>query len=65
MSITIDEVMDELQEGLDFSYVAAEIRGKRLTEEQHRAKEKTLLNLILSRTPEHEERLQEILQRQQ
>ncbi len=61
--MTIDEAMNELQEGLDFSYVAAEARGKKLTEEQHKAKERTLVNLLLSETPEHEARLHELFRK--
>ena len=59
--MTIDKAMNELQEGLDFSYVVAEVQGKQLTEKQHKAKGHTLLNLVLSETPEHEARLQEAL----
>ncbi len=61
MDLTLDETMDAMQESLDFSYFAAEIKGKQLTEEQHKAKEKALVNLILSETPEHEARLRELL----
>ncbi len=58
--MTIDEVMDELQDDLDFSYFSAEVQGKQLTEEQHKAKERTLVNLVLSETSEHKERLHEL-----
>lgn len=60
MDRTLDEAMEELQENLDFSYFVDEIRGKQLTEEQHKAKERALVNLVLSQTPEHESRLQEL-----
>ncbi len=63
MGKTIDEAMDELQDGLDFSYVAADVRGKQLTEEQHKAKERTLMNLILGETSEHEARLHELFRK--
>ena len=62
MSKTIDEVMDELQDGLDFSYIIAEMQGKPLTEKQHRTKERILMNLVISETPEHKARLREILE---
>ncbi len=61
MGLTLDETMDALQGYFDFSYFAAEIQGKQLSEEQHKAKERTLVNLVLSQTPEHGVRLQELL----
>ncbi len=61
--MTIDEVMDELQDGFDFSYFAAEVQGKQLTEEQHKAKDRTLVNLVLSETIEHNERLHELFRK--
>lgn len=62
MSKAIDKTMSDLQKDFDFSYVVAEVKGKQLTEEQHKAKEHTLLNLVLSETPENEARLQEVIE---
>ncbi len=41
MSKAIDKTMSDLQKDFDFSYVVAEVKGKQLTEEQHKAKEQT------------------------
>ncbi len=56
----LNKALDDMQKGMDFSYVTAEVKGETLTSEQKAAKDRMLGNLRIMETPEHEARVQEL-----